>query len=98
MTNSNNSSGTSNPPQQQRFNWVGNVITGTNGGQWITVNIPYTNTIGTPVIELDLPIEADEKSDNSDGCTCKKCKTFYEYAEPNQEDGTLICWACRHGY
>lgn len=97
MTNSNNSSGSpSNPPQQQQFNWVGNTVT--NAGQWITISVPYTNTIGMPVIELDLPQEADEKSGNSDGCACKKCKTFYEYAEPNQDDGTLICWACRHNY
>lgn len=30
-----------------------------------------------------------------DGCQCKKCHTFYAYAEPNQEDGTLICYSCR---
>lgn len=31
----------------------------------------------------------------SDGCFCKKCKEFYPYAEPNQQDGTLICYGCR---
>ena len=30
-----------------------------------------------------------------DGCTCFKCKEFYHMAEPNQPDGTLICWQCR---
>lgn len=40
----------------------------------------------------------EQKKDNRDGCSCKKCKEFYPYSEPNQEDGTLICYACRHGY
>lgn len=30
-----------------------------------------------------------------DGCICVKCKDFYYWAEPNQEDGTLICWSCK---
>jgi len=30
-----------------------------------------------------------------DGLFCAKCREFYMMAEPNQEDGTLICWSCR---
>ena len=30
-----------------------------------------------------------------DGLFCAKCHEFYMMAEPNQEDGTLICWSCR---
>jgi hypothetical protein len=41
---------------------------------------------------------ADTKKKEMDGCFCKKCHNFYEYAEPNQYDGTLICWACRNGW
>jgi hypothetical protein len=37
----------------------------------------------------------EEKKKNSDGCVCKKCKELFPYAEPNQDDGTLICYACR---
>lgn len=29
------------------------------------------------------------------GETCKKCNGFYPHAEPNQADGTLICFSCR---
>jgi hypothetical protein len=45
--------------------------------------------------DIDLAVPVDEKKDISDGCTCKKCKEYYQYAEPNQEDGTLICYGCR---
>jgi hypothetical protein len=31
----------------------------------------------------------------SSGCRCKKCKTYNEYAESNQEDGSFICYSCR---
>lgn len=29
------------------------------------------------------------------GCVCKKCNTSNEYAAPNQDDGTYICFGCR---
>lgn len=31
-----------------------------------------------------------------EGCICAKCKEFYPYAEPNMDDGTMVCYACRH--
>jgi len=30
-----------------------------------------------------------------DGCICVECGEFYDMAEPNQENGTLICFSCR---
>lgn len=57
-----------------------------------------TGTGACPQIDIDWAVPVEEKKENSDGCSCKKCKEFFEFAEPNQEDGTLICWACRHGY
>lgn len=78
---------------------------GANGGtitfvpgstQWITVTIPTTSAPQTIGIDLAVPVEKKKK--DSVGCSCKKCKEYFDYAEPNQEDGTLICWACRHGY
>jgi len=30
-----------------------------------------------------------------DGLFCAHCHEFYDMAEPNQPDGTLLCWACR---
>lgn len=31
-----------------------------------------------------------------DGLRCSKCEEFHAMAEPNQEDGTLVCWSCRN--
>jgi formylmethanofuran dehydrogenase subunit E len=36
-----------------------------------------------------------EPKKNSEGCVCKKCKELYPYAEPNQKDGSMICYSCR---
>lgn len=30
-----------------------------------------------------------------DGMKCSHCQDFFAMAEPNQDDGTLICYACR---
>lgn len=31
-----------------------------------------------------------------DGCICCKCEEFFNYAVPNQSNGTLICYSCRN--
>lgn len=31
-----------------------------------------------------------------DGMFCKKCNNFYEFADANQKDGSLICYSCRN--
>ena len=88
-----NNSG-NNPHQQTNYN---NWYPAINGQQWITVTIP---SIAAP-IAISAPITEAEpvaKKKNKDGETCKKCKEFYPFAEPNQEDGTLVCYSCRHGY
>jgi len=76
-----------------------------SGGQWHTITIPANTcaTSGTIIFsggqisfdDIDLAVPVDEKEEISDGCTCKKCKEYYQYAEPNQDDGTLICYGCR---
>lgn len=30
-----------------------------------------------------------------EGCACTQCEEFYHLAEPNQADGTLVCWLCK---
>lgn len=79
----------------------------TNGGTIVINSTGFTGgtvTIGTggwftvPIFYPEPAPVKEKKKDDRDGCDCKKCKEFYPYAEPNQEDGTLICYACRHGY
>lgn len=64
-----------------------------------TITVPNSvNYITVPLDagQLCLPFEeVTEKKNNSDGCVCKKCKNLFPFAEPNQEDGTLICYECR---
>jgi hypothetical protein len=43
-------------------------------------------------ISENLVYKVEQKMD---GMCCVICKEFYQMAEANQEDGTLICWACR---
>lgn len=112
MTNTGNNSGSGNGFISIPVNTTGTSTGGTI--TWYpaypTATVPgqtYTIVVGggggggggaNPFIGIDLAVPVEEKKKKSDGCSCKKCKEFFEYAEPNQEDGTLICWACRHGY
>jgi hypothetical protein len=41
-------------------------------------------------------METRRKRKHPDGMLCKKCSVFFEFAEPNQEDGSLICYSCRN--
>lgn len=45
---------------------------------------------------LEVFVENIRKRKLLDGMFCKKCQTFYDFAEANQEDGTLLCYSCRH--
>lgn len=79
-----------------------------NNGSANTCN-PWTTTTYIPNVVYTWPFtiqpvaqpaspaqcQPSEKKKDKDGCECKKCKEFYQYAEPNQDDGTLICYGCR---
>lgn len=73
-------------------NWVPGGFTITIGGS----GGGGGGAIAAPALTKEA--KAEEKKKDKGGCSCKKCKEFFEYAEPNQEDGTLVCWSCRHGY
>jgi hypothetical protein len=45
---------------------------------------------------IETWMESRRKREYPDGMLCQKCKTFYEFAEPNQDDGSMICYSCRH--
>ncbi len=46
--------------------------------------------------KLELFLENRRKRKQPDGMLCEKCKTFYEFAEPNQDNGSMICYSCRN--
>ena len=77
--------------------WSGSIIGGYGGGgggQVIT-SAPVFQQQGQ--IQLDLPIECNPPSEKkADGATCKKCDEFNEFACPNQDDDTFLCYRCRH--
>ena len=103
MTNSNNNS---NPPiPNTNTNPSPTTVSGntTTGNTWTissTVAIPLNNIqwFGWPAPPVEQAKTSTKKKDDRDGCDCKQCKEFYPYAEPNQEDGTLICYKCRSGW
>jgi hypothetical protein len=44
---------------------------------------------------IELFLENKRKRKYPDGMICQKCKLFYEFADSNQKDGSLICYSCR---
>lgn len=44
---------------------------------------------------IDYYYQRKPKRKGLDGMFCCKCQVFYEFAEPNQDDGTLMCYSCR---
>lgn len=100
MTDQNNSGNSQPPTQYPSVTYIPGNITYTNvptGGQWITYTINGIDygTGQTTISSADKREEKKAKKKEEDGCVCKKCKEFYPYAEPNQEDGTLVCYGCR---
>lgn len=58
---------------------------------------PSTKPMGWSLPKRDPTpgIDAWAPKKKSCGAKCCKCKTFNEYAEPNQKDGSYICFECR---
>lgn len=73
--------------------WVYNPI-GT--GPWPddedTGDPPSTQPMG---VSKSMRETAETKALKAAGYICDKCSEFNEYAEPNQADGTYICYRCR---
>jgi hypothetical protein len=47
------------------------------------------------VDRLEIFLENKRNRRTPDGMKCQKCQTFYDFAEPNQPDGSLLCYSCR---
>jgi hypothetical protein len=46
--------------------------------------------------KLEVYVENIRQRKSVDGMFCCKCGTFYNFAEANQEDGSMICYSCRN--
>jgi hypothetical protein len=44
---------------------------------------------------LEQFIDTQQNRKSPDGMFCRSCQAFYNFAEPNQDDGTLLCYSCR---
>jgi len=55
------------------------------------VNIDLTNLLD----RLEPYVLNVKNKKYPDGMFCVNCGNYYRYAEPNQPDGSLICFACR---
>jgi DNA-directed RNA polymerase subunit RPC12/RpoP len=71
------------------------------GGDWKAVPDVDRYSRGTWLQAIDvqgIAIKSPFASSvvmKSSGCACNRCGEFYPWAEPNQENGTLVCWNCR---
>jgi formylmethanofuran dehydrogenase subunit E len=48
------------------------------------------------VNHIEIFIESQRNRKFPDGMYCAHCHNFYEFAESNQVDGTLVCYSCLH--
>jgi len=46
--------------------------------------------------QFDFDFVKDIPETKSNGCVCTKCDNLFEYAEPNQKDGSFKCFSCRN--
>jgi hypothetical protein len=50
----------------------------------------------TLVDRIEIFLENRRNRKHPDGMFCKNCQNFYQFAEANQPDGTLICYSCNN--
>jgi hypothetical protein len=73
------------------YRWIAG---GGGGGSAVDPNVDPNVITSIPIeITLDLPAE---KKPSTDGAVCKSCDEFNEFAQPNQDDDTFLCYKCRH--
>ena len=60
------------------------------------INSVITDALSQKTIWTGTPIKSvSDHVKTSIGCSCSSCGNFNEYAEPNQVDGTFLCFSCR---
>lgn len=84
--------GASNPPTvQSSVNTIKAAMAAASQVNPASYN-PFVNV--HPRLKGTATVTGIDKISNC-GCVCKKCNTSNEYAAPNQDDGTYICFGCR---
>lgn len=68
-----------------------------NPNGYITITTSPLNWYGVVIPTSEVVQIAPTEAKKSEGASCRKCRDFNEYAEPNQEDGTFVCYSCRRG-
>lgn len=63
---------------------------------WLIKNTEANVNLTELLDRLELYFINLKKKTYPDGMFCRKCQSFYKYAEPNQSDGTLLCYSCRN--
>lgn len=48
------------------------------------------------VERLELYLDHVRSKKYVDGMFCRNCRSYFPYAEPNQKDGTMLCYSCRN--
>lgn len=63
---------------------------------WVIKQTDATIDMTSLLDRLELYVTNIKNKKYPDGMFCCKCGNYYQYAEPNQADGSLICYACRN--
>lgn len=63
---------------------------------WIIKNTSANVDLLTLLDRLELYVLNVKNKKYPDGMFCQKCKNWYPFAEPNQTDGSLVCYSCRN--
>ena len=64
---------------------------------WSLVEGTFTHYYGKVISSLEeiVYLTQNTTTNHSSGCICKRCNSKNDYAQPNQADGTYICFECR---
>jgi hypothetical protein len=89
--------------QEQNTDWVvadynnteDALVNTQNAFNWVIRETTTTVDLVSLVDKIEVWMESRRKRSLSDGMFCQKCGLFYQFAEPNQDDGSLVCYACR---
>lgn len=63
---------------------------------WVVRESEFNLNLKDLLDRLEVVVNNIRARKSPDGMYCKRCQSFYQFAESNQEDGTLLCWSCKN--